>query len=185
MLSPIFKMLSKNINVNFIRYIIFSVSVAIVFFSCAHRHKPITFQYEFERNAIEQKWGYPLKKTVFEINSYFGDVRRSGTKTYSHQGIDIKANKNEPVYAVQDGIVTFAGKMGNYGKLVIISHLNGWETRYAHLNSILVKPHQRLRRGEIIGKVGSTGNATNYHLHFELRQNNIPKNPLLIIPLPH
>jgi murein DD-endopeptidase MepM/ murein hydrolase activator NlpD len=78
--------------------------------------------------------------------------------------------------------VTFAGKAGNYGLLVCIEHPNQWETRYAHLSEIFVKKGKIVKKGEIIGKVGDTGNATAPHLHFEVRRKGIPINPNIVIP---
>ncbi|MCX8064157.1 MAG: M23 family metallopeptidase [Candidatus Hydrogenedentes bacterium] len=172
-------MIDKSFQLNIFVILVFIVQL----FSCAHREKPIVFRDEVDRSS-ERKWGYPLKKNSFEVTSGYGDVRRSRGRVYYHQGVDIKAEKDEYVYAVLDGKVLFAGRQGGYGKIVILSHSRGWETRYAHLNSILVKTNQRVKRGEKIGRVGMSGNATGYHLHFEVRRNGVPQNPIFIVSFP-
>jgi len=107
------------------------------------------------------------------ISSSFGQ-RWSST----HTGIDIAVSRGTPIKAADGGLVTFAGWNGGYGNLIIIDHENGFVTYYAHCNSISVKKGQRVARGETIGTVGSTGNATGPHLHFEVRKNGVPVNPL-------
>ena len=107
------------------------------------------------------------------ISSRFGQ-RWSST----HTGVDIAVSRGTPIKAADGGLVTFAGWNGGYGNLIIIDHENGFVTYYAHCNSISVKKGQRVARGETIGTVGSTGNATGPHLHFEVRKNGVPVNPL-------
>ncbi len=105
-----------------------------------------------------------------------------------HQGIDYAAPTGTPVRTVGDGVVTFSGTQGGYGKIIIVKHSNGFETQYAHLSSRLVKKGDRVSRGEIIGKVGSTGLSTGPHLDYRIKQNgkfinpnsiDIPKAPAL------
>jgi len=79
--------------------------------------------------------------------------------------------------ATAAGRVIFAGRSGAYGRMVVIDHGNGFETRYAHLASTTVRKGERVRRGELIGRVGKSGNATGYHLHYEVRQNGRPVDP--------
>lgn len=107
------------------------------------------------------------------ISSRFG-------KRYSsfHTGVDIAAPRGSANKAADGGIVTFTGWSGGYGNLVIINHENGYETYYAHNDSITCKKGQRVARGDKIGTVGSTGNATGPHLHFEVRVNGVPVDPL-------
>lgn len=91
----------------------------------------------------------------------------TGTKEF-HAGIDYRAKKGTVVVAAADGIVYRAGRNGNYGNEVAINHLNGYETMYAHLNTILVKENQQVFKGDTIGTVGNTGRSTGDHLHFEI-----------------
>lgn len=89
----------------------------------------------------------------------------------AHNGIDIADTgvHNQIVVSAESGTVIFAGNLGGYGNLVIIKHDNGLETRYAHLNSIDVTNRQYVNKGDIIGRVGNTGDSTGSHLHFEVR----------------
>ena len=94
----------------------------------------------------------------------FGDRR-------FHTGTDLGAPEGTPVVATQDGEVQVADYMGGYGLIVILRHAEGsLETRYAHLSRILVRPGETVQQGEVVGLVGSTGNSTGPHLHFELRE---------------
>ena len=99
-------------------------------------------------------------------------------KRLFHAGIDIAAPKGTPIAAVQNGKVIYAGRRAGYGNLVIVSHANGFSTRYAHCSSILVKKGQNIRAGQLVAKVGATGVATGNHLHFEVRKNGKTQNPL-------
>lgn len=85
-----------------------------------------------------------------------------------HHGVDIVANLGTPILAPADGVVTRARRMQGYGKMVHLSHGYGMATRYGHLSEILVRPGQRVRRGDVIGRVGSTGRSTGPHLHYEV-----------------
>ncbi|MCG0276188.1 MAG: peptidoglycan DD-metalloendopeptidase family protein [Thermosediminibacteraceae bacterium] len=98
-----------------------------------------------------------------------------------HTGIDIANSPGIPVRAAGSGVVTFAGWNGGYGKLVIVNHGGGYETYYAHLNTIKVSTGEKVTKGEILGTVGTTGRTTGPHLHFEVRVNGTPKNPLLYL----
>lgn len=100
-----------------------------------------------------------------------------------HNGVDIQAPLSQaPVKAARSGIVQKAGQMRGYGKIVILSHGDGWETYYAHLSRIAVRSGQRVAAGQLVGYQGSTGNATGEHLHFEVRRNGRPLNPLDYLP---
>ncbi|MEJ2367897.1 MAG: M23 family metallopeptidase [Acidobacteriota bacterium] len=94
-----------------------------------------------------------------------------------HAGLDIAANRGSPVEAPAEGIVIFAGWRRGFGKCIEISHGNGLSTLYGHLSKILVKPGQTVKRFMVIGRVGSTGYSTGYHLHYEVLKNGKPVNP--------
>jgi murein DD-endopeptidase MepM/ murein hydrolase activator NlpD len=98
-----------------------------------------------------------------------------------HNGLDIAAPRGTPVYATADGIVTFAGRQRGYGRLVKIRHAFGFETFYAHNNRARVKVGQRVSRGDRIADVGSTGRSTGNHVHYEIRIDNEPVNPVKFI----
>jgi murein DD-endopeptidase MepM/ murein hydrolase activator NlpD len=96
-----------------------------------------------------------------------------------HQAIDIGGQLGNPVYAADSGVVVYAGWSNfGYGNLLVIDHGNGWQTAYAHLSSIGVSCGQSVGRGTLIGALGSTGNSTGPHLHFEMSINGVKVNPL-------
>jgi murein DD-endopeptidase MepM/ murein hydrolase activator NlpD len=95
-----------------------------------------------------------------------------------HSGVDIKARWGDPVGASHPGVVQFAGWYHGYGNLIIINHGGGVTTHYAHLSGYAVAVGTRVERGTIIGHAGATGRATSPHLHYELRINDNPVNPL-------
>lgn len=98
-------------------------------------------------------------------------------KYLGHGAVDLRANY-VPVKAAENGVVTYTGWMKGYGNLVIIKHLNRYETRYAHLNKIEVKNGQKIKTKQLIAESGETGNVTGPHLHFKVRKNEIPTNPM-------
>jgi len=98
-----------------------------------------------------------------------------------HQGVDIAAAPGQPVRASADGVVVRAGTIGGLGQAVYVAHGFGLTTRYGHMSRIEVRPGQRIKRGEIVGRVGSTGRSTGYHLHYEVRVDGDPVNPLAYI----
>jgi murein DD-endopeptidase MepM/ murein hydrolase activator NlpD len=98
-----------------------------------------------------------------------------------HPGLDISADKGDPIYSTADGKVTHAASAGNYGNLVIVDHGYGIETRYGHMSAFKVKVGQAVKRGDLLGLVGSTGRATSSHLHYEVRANGRILNPLQLL----
>lgn len=104
----------------------------------------------------------------------------TGEKDF-HPGLDISADKGDPVYATADGKVVNASAAGNYGNLVVLDHGYGLETRYGHLSAFKVKLGQTVKRGDLLGLVGSTGRATSSHLHYEVRANGRILNPLQLL----
>ncbi len=94
-----------------------------------------------------------------------------------HKGQDIGARKGEPVLTSANGVVTYAGVKGAFGKVVIVDHGHGMVTRYAHLSKALKKKGDAVKRGDIIGKVGNTGRSTGAHLHYEVLLNGVRVNP--------
>lgn len=107
------------------------------------------------------------------ISSRFG--MRGGRM---HNGLDIAAAQGTPIYAAESGRVCFTGWNGGYGRMVDIDHGGGVRTRYAHLSSAAVSAGRYVERGQVIGYMGSTGNSTGSHLHFEVIVNGRPLNPL-------
>jgi murein DD-endopeptidase MepM/ murein hydrolase activator NlpD len=98
-----------------------------------------------------------------------------------HAGLDIAGERGQPVYATAAGKVTHVGTQGAYGRLIVIDHGFGLETRYGHLSEYTVKQGDPVKRGDVIGKVGATGRATGYHLHYEVLANGKLLNPLQLL----
>ena len=101
--------------------------------------------------------------------------------TQMHEGLDIANRIGTPVIAPSDGIVSDTGKDSAYGNFIVISHGFGINSRFLHLSKILVRPGQRVKRGDKVAEVGTTGKSTGPHLHYEVRVNGIPVNPLRYI----
>ena len=119
--------------------------------------------------------GWPVKGWM---TSGFGMRNSPFTgKRRMHEGIDIASRTGTPVYATADGIVSRAGTVSGYGKLVVLDHGYGYKTYYGHNSKIFVKVGQRVKRGDRIAAVGSTGSSTGSHVHYEVRRNGVPLNP--------
>ncbi|WP_294193076.1 M23 family metallopeptidase [uncultured Sphingomonas sp.] len=95
-----------------------------------------------------------------------------------HAGVDIPGPIGTPIYATADGIVSHAGRQGGYGNLVEINHGKGIATRYGHLSRIIVADNARVKRGQMIALMGSTGRSTGSHLHYEVRIDGHAVNPI-------
>jgi murein DD-endopeptidase MepM/ murein hydrolase activator NlpD len=108
----------------------------------------------------------------------------SGEGTEFHTGVDISAPAGTPVRATADGIVVSAGWSGGYGSLVVVDHGGGIQTYYAHLSHFYVQTGREVRRGELVGAVGSTGRVTAPHLHYEVRIGGAPVNPYRYLKAP-
>lgn len=98
-----------------------------------------------------------------------------------HEGIDFNADTGTPVVVAADGVVLSAGYHNDFGNMIDVDHGDGLISRYAHLSRLNVKAGQMLRRGELIGAVGSTGRSTGSHLHFEVRMFDVAQNPALFL----
>jgi len=127
------------------------------------------------RNATAPALVWPLKGT---ITSRFGVLRSTGY----HLGLDIAAPTGSPIRAAAAGTVKAVGYQGSYGLMVAMDHGNGWSTLYAHASRVLVSVGQRVARGEEIARVGSTGNATGPHVHFEVILDGKRLNPEVYLP---
>jgi len=121
----------------------------------------------------------PLGRPVSgSVSSPYGKrVDPINGKSAFHEGIDIRGERGEKVFATAAGTVSKAYKNGGYGNYVEIDHGNGYRTVYAHLQNYLVKPGERVEQGQVIGQVGDTGRSTGAHLHYEIRLGSKPINP--------
>ena len=122
-----------------------------------------------------------IMPVVGRITSNYG-ARRHPVLGYTrmHAGVDFGASYGSPIYAVGDAVVSFAGWHGGHGKYVRLEHGTGYATGYGHMSSIAVAPGSRVRAGQVIGYVGSTGLSTGPHLHYELYQGGHTVNPLSV-----
>lgn len=115
------------------------------------------------------------------ITSKFG-VRSAhpvtGQDDVMHWGIDIGAPKGTPIVSTGDGIVIFSGEKGAFGKVIVIDHGSGYTTFYGHCSSLETQRGDRVKRGDTIARVGSSGRTTAKHLHYEIRVNGVAQNPL-------
>ncbi|UCF05636.1 MAG: M23 family metallopeptidase [bacterium] len=122
------------------------------------------------------KGGFLSSRFGRRIDPFTGRISR-------HVGVDYCARSGTPVMVTADGIVTMTKKKGSLGLVVEVNHGNGFKTRYAHLSKMLVRRGARVKRGEIVGLVGSTGRSTGTHLHYEVVFRKAHRNPLhYIIP---
>jgi len=130
-------------------------------------------------DVSDDKFIWPLFEAK-EITSAFG--MRSGEL---HAGIDLPAQIGTPIVAAMEGRIKTIGYSGGHGNTIYIEHRNYFFTRYSHASVIFIEAGDYVRRGQVIGLVGSTGNSTGNHLHFELHYNDIPLNPIDFLPEKH
>lgn len=172
--NPLLKWLSDNLYVGQVVYV------------------PVMANKQMQANEVQQKRNtaqaasrqvtarvrggleWPVKEAT--VTSGFG-VRWGK----AHKGVDLW-NQDEakaPIYAAKGGVVVEAGaNRSGYGRMVVLDHGDGLQTFYAHMRSIIVTPGQSVEAGEVLGFMGRTGDSTGYHLHFEVRQDDVPINPL-------
>ncbi len=120
------------------------------------------------------RFAWPLRG---KVSSGFG--RRRGQ---SHEGIDIPAKKGTPVHAAEAGRVIHSGRLGDYGKVVIVKHAGRYSSVYAHNTRNKVSKGKFVEKGDLIATVGRTGNASGSHLHFEVRRDRVAQDPIRYLP---
>ena len=121
--------------------------------------------------------GHPVDADFYRTSS-FGIRRDPFTKRPAmHEAVDFASHRMAPIVATADGVVTFSGRKGSYGRMIEIDHGHGFVTRYAHLEKTFVKRGQEVKRGEKLGGMGSTGRSTSTHLHYEVRFQGRVYNP--------
>ena len=129
--------------------------------------------------AVEGRMTLPLQKGTYTLTSKFGprNTGIAGASTF-HKGIDLGARTGTPIYASADGTVHFAGTASGYGLYIRLKHDGGVETRYGHCSQLLVSKGEKVKKGQIIALVGSTGISSGAHLHFEVRIDGVAVDPL-------
>ncbi|MGL4653015.1 peptidoglycan DD-metalloendopeptidase family protein [Cetobacterium sp.] len=136
-----------------------------------------SFKQQYVKQNSMGSFANPL--VAMSLTSSFGSRKHPVLKqVLNHAGIDLKAKTGTRVVSARDGVVSFVGRASGYGKLIIIKHSDGYETRYAHLSKIDVKKGQKVSKNEYIALSGATGRVSGPHLHFEIRKNGKVENPL-------
>ncbi len=136
----------------------------------------VSYLEQLDRRIKGTPLGYPIGA---EISSLFGVRKNPFGKGYEfHSGIDFEAPFGAEVMATAEGVVEYAGWLKDYGLTVIIKHPTGYTTLYSHFSEIKVKTGDKVKAGEVIGKVGSTGRSTSPHLHYEVQKDGRYLNPL-------
>lgn len=141
--------------------------------------------YDALGRRLDPSWlSHPIRGD-YRITSNFNPHRKHPVtgRVRPHNGKDFAAASGTPVLAATDGVVTHAGWNGSWGRLIVLEHPNGITTRYAHLSSVEgLEPGQKVKMGELIGRVGSSGLSTGPHLHFEVYANGLPQDPSTFSP---
>ena len=136
-----------------------------------------SFKQEYVKKTNLGTFSNPLM--AMSLTSSFGSRKHPVLKkVLNHAGVDLKAKTGTKVVSAREGVVSFAGRASGYGKLIIIKHSDGYETRYAHLSQIDVKKGQKISQNQHIALSGATGRVSGPHLHFEIRKNGKIENPL-------
>jgi murein DD-endopeptidase MepM/ murein hydrolase activator NlpD len=139
-----------------------------------------TFEGTVRAFFLTPTFRFPLPEAT--LTSSFGMRKNPVTgNLIFHKGIDLAAPRGTPVHACADGTVIQTGSDSIYGNFIIIKHAGTKESLYGHLQTIKIELHQQVKSGTIIGTVGSTGQSTGPHLHFEIHENGVPKNPASFI----
>lgn len=149
-----------------------------------------TLEKELEKLALESSGTVDLSGVVISSGSWPAPGRTRVSSPYGyrnhpilnkkefHTGIDIPAPKGTPAVAIDNGVITFSGVKGSYGNTIMIKHDDGKVSLYAHNSELVAKVGQRVEKGEVVSKIGSTGMSTGSHLHFEIRINGKHTNPM-------
>ncbi len=150
----------------------------------------IKTEQDLQRELLSDLVAYETKldhtPSIWPVSSYV--ISGFGTRFHpvyhryiTHSGVDLKASYGTKVKAAADGVVEFSGYQGGYGYVVILNHGYGYKTLYAHNSKLLVNKGQRVTKGEKITNSGNSGVSTGPHLHYEVRINNVPINPVMFL----
>lgn len=129
-------------------------------------------------SATKVPLAFPVLNSYRMTSPFGGRDDPFGRGHRRHEGIDMAAPRGTPIYATADGVVVAAGVESGYGNVVHIRHAAGYETVYGHMSKIRVQAGQQVSRGTRVGDMGSTGRSTGSHLHYEVRVNGQPQNPM-------
>lgn len=134
------------------------------------------------RNTAASNYVYPVMGP--RTSSSYGVRKHPITKRARkhHNGIDLAAPIGATIRSIASGLVIFADQFGGYGNLIVIRHADGLTSHYGHCNTTSVRVGQKVLAGDVIGTVGSTGQSTGPHLHFEIRSNGDPQHPERYLP---
>lgn len=131
--------------------------------------------------GVPSIWPIPTQGMV--ISSPFGmRPQPPSGRMRLHKGVDLQVPEGTPVYVTADGIVSFSGEQRDYGNIIVVDHANDLQTAYAHLKKRRVKQGDAVAQGQLIGNVGKSGNATTWHLHYEVRRKGVPIDPMPYLP---
>lgn len=161
---------SKNIDILNKQLVIQSKSLDDIVISAKEKDKMLT-----HLPAIQPIANKDLKRLASGFGMRLHPVLKIGKM---HEGLDFSAKTGTPIYATGDGKVKLSGREGGYGNVVKIDHSYGYETLYAHMSKTSVKTGQFVKRGDVIGYVGSTGLSTGAHLHYEIHKDGVPVDPV-------
>lgn len=161
---------AKNIDILNKQLVIQSKSLDDVILSAKEKDKMLS-----HLPAIQPVANKDLKRLASGFGMRMHPILKIGKM---HAGLDFAAHTGTPIYATGDGKVKLAGRDGGYGNAVIISHGYGYETLYAHMSKIKTRKGQKVKRGDIIGYVGSSGLSTGPHLHYEIHKDGEPIDPI-------
>ncbi len=175
--------------------------MVIIFGSCSTFQTPISrsiteehlstpdFRAEFRSAASDiKKIDFVDKTDLFDWPVDDARMTRGflPQKRHPHFGIDLAAKQGTPILAAQGGMVIYTGReFRGYGKMILIESGKGWATLYAHMDKIFIQEGQKISQGHILGTMGRTGRATGVHLHFEIRKDKGPIDPLPLLPNGH
>lgn len=143
--------------------------------------KKIVYTKRVQVQSKSSKFGMPLRHARITSSFAYRRFHPILRRYRPHHGTDFGAKRGTPLLAVNSGRVSFSGRMGSYGKVVKIKHGRGYESLYAHQSRTRVKRGQKVKKGQVIGYVGSTGRSTGPHLHFGLKKNGRWVNPMKVL----
>ena len=167
--------------------VFFFISIPVTVFITIMLYEPASI---YIYRMSEPSFSYPVKTSAKELiirndtmgDGEFGAKRRNGR---THSGIDILASVGTPVYASKSGMAFCGNVPTGYGRYIMIYHPDGFQSFYGHLTNWAIPPIKKVRKGELIGFVGKTGNAASKlvqpHLHFEIRKDGEPQNPVTLL----